>query len=117
MNIIDQINFHPEALKILFEVLFTEGSFNILWTGAIIVLLMSFVYPIKNKWIFVVPAVTIFGAAISPFIFSSAYEYLLSRTTINRSLLQTVPLIIFVCCIIYEGFYKSKEGTTQPKRT
>ena len=109
MNIIDQINFHPEALKILFEVLFAEGSFNILWTGVIIILLVSFVYPIEeDKWIFVIPAITIFAVSISPFIFSFAYEYLISRTTINRSLLQTVPLIIFVCCILSERFYKSK---------
>ena len=108
MNIIDQINFHPEALKILFEVLLTEGGFNILWTGVIIVLLVSFIYPLKDKWIFAVPAVIIFAVAISPFIFSFAYEYLISRTTINRSLLQTAPLIIFVCCILSERFYKSK---------
>jgi len=108
MKIVEQIDFHPQAFKVLLEVLYTEGSFNILWTGVIIVLLVSFVYPIKDKWIFVIPAITIFVVAISPFIFSSAYEYLVSRTTINRSLLQTAPLIIFVCCILSERFYKSK---------
>jgi len=109
MKIVEQIEFHPQAFKVLLDILFTEGSFNILWTGVIIILLVSFVYPIEeDKWIFVIPAITIFAVSISPFIFSFAYEYLISRTTINRSLLQTVPLIIFVCCILSERFYKSK---------
>lgn len=108
MKIAEQIELHPDAFRVLFQVLFAEGSFNILWTGVIVIIMVSFIYPIKDISIFILPAVTIFIAAISPFIFTIAYEYLISRTTINRSLLQTAPLIIFVCCILSERFYKLK---------
>ncbi len=108
MRIIEQIDFHPEAFKILLEILVTEGSFNVLWTGVVIILLVSIFYLLKDKWVFIVPIITALAIAISPFIFSFAYEYLTSRTTINRSLLQIAPLIVFACCILFERFYKSK---------
>ena len=108
MRIVEQIEFHSEAFKILLEILFTEGSFNILWTGVVIILLVSIFYPLKDKWIFIVPAITLLAVAISPFILSAAYAFLVSRTTINRSLLQVAPLIVFLCCILFERFYKSR---------
>ncbi len=99
-----QFEFHPEAFKRLLEIILTDGSFNILWTVVVVLLLLSIVCPLKDKGIFIAPAIIVLTIVISVFTFSSAYKFLENRTTINRSLLQIAPLVIFVCAILIESF-------------
>ncbi len=102
-----QFEFHPEAFNRLLEIILTDGSFNILWTGGTILLTLIAVSPLKNKGLFLAPVIIVLTAIISVFVFSGAYKFLEDRTTINRSLLQAAPLLIFVCAILIESFIRS----------
>ncbi len=89
--------FHPGAITDITRLFFWEGgSFNILWAAALI-LLLSNARLLKDR-VFIsyfAPAALAFSAVAAVFIFTSNYQWLELRTTINRTLLIVAPLILF----------------------
>ncbi|MFZ3072883.1 MAG: hypothetical protein WA162_06545 [Thermodesulfobacteriota bacterium] len=110
--------FHGEALMELAAVFFWEGgAFNILWCGAILILFTNLkLFKDMTFIAYFMPFALTFLATLAVFVFTSNYEWLYLRSTINRSFLIISPLLVFSLGIFTaltfskEKFKKSERG-------
>ncbi|MBI3755596.1 MAG: hypothetical protein HY265_05495 [Deltaproteobacteria bacterium] len=95
------IEFHKEAFAELLRVFFTEGSFNILWISAALLIILNPKGAVARLCLpYLLPTLLAFLATVAVFVFTVNFEWLWVRTTINRSLLILTPSIVFSTALL-----------------
>ncbi len=95
------IEFHKKAFAELLRVFFTEGSFNILWISAVLLLMLNPKGAANRLCLpYLLPTLLAFLATAAVFTFTVNFEWLWVRTTINRSLLILTPSIVFSTALL-----------------
>src|SRR3990170_1983167 len=112
-----KLGIHGEAFTELAAVFFwEEGALNILWVGAILILSANIrLFKDMTFLSHFIPFALTFLATLAVFVFTSNYEWLYLRTTINRSFLIISPLLVFSIGI-FTGLTFSKEKFKKSKR-
>jgi hypothetical protein len=89
--------FHPSSVVELLRIFFwEEGAFGILWAAAAAAILSNWATLRDRRFVsYFAPTLVCFLAVAAVFTFTSSFEWLWERTTINRTLLTVTPLVVF----------------------
>lgn len=98
--------FHPEALLLSLKVLFSFGSFGILWI-LLIPLLFWRCKPIISRALWPLAWGCII-MVLSVYVFTENFRFLVIGTTFSRSLLQVAPLLIIAMVLRIMDIIKTK---------
>jgi len=107
-----EIEFHHDAFRFIGHYFFSSGNYNILWVLFVAALLFSVPY-VKRTNLGYLALSTLAAVSISlcAFIFSPLFEFLKSGTTINRTMLSTVPLMVYFLALVYHRMTNTNLGT------
>lgn len=91
------LEFHPEALSAMLRMFFfDEGSFNVLWAAAIMLLIVNRKHLTNKIFLsYFTPAVLSLLAITAVFVFTSGSQWVELKTTAGRTFLTAVPLLLF----------------------
>jgi hypothetical protein len=87
-------SFRTEGLRPLFEHLFLYGNYNLFWAGLFFVLAFRWKKIVSSDSVFfLVPAAVAFVIILYVYLFTGNVEWLVSGTSINRTMLLVLPLL------------------------
>ncbi len=85
---------HGEGVKPLLQQMFLDGNYNIFWAGVLLILLFRWRLIFSSEAIdFLLPAAFALVLILYIFLFTDNVQWLLNGTTINRTVLLTIPLL------------------------
>ena len=96
------IQFHPEGLKRLMQLLFVFRSYNLFWFGILCILLLkwrSALRPLPR--FFLIPSVLALCAILFIFLFTPNIVWLMNGTTVNRTMLIVMPLLTLTSGLLF----------------
>ncbi|MCX6355388.1 MAG: hypothetical protein NTZ78_10880 [Candidatus Aureabacteria bacterium] len=91
-----RFEFHPEAFALLASYCFDSGNYNILWELFVPAVIVSIPLAVKNDLKYLlIPILLTLVVLLGAFTCTPFFEFLRIGTTINRTMLIVVPLMLY----------------------
>lgn len=108
-----RFTFHTEGLMPLFHHLFLYRNFNIFWAGVILVMAIRWKKVFRpDARFFMIPALVSLSMVLYVFLFTSNVQWLINGTTINRTMVIVIPVLLVASGFLVAGEKADLRGSS-----